>query len=236
MSQPVLIVSALKEELKDFKGHLKNLNKITYKNFIFMTGELGPTKIFIVQSGVGMERAEQAIKIALDVVTPSCIIVTGFCGATQTHIRVSDLIISEKLIFKHVDSDFYTSHEELLTLAQSLAKKRGFCGTTLTTNVPIYKASLKLALGGKTNCLAVNMEGYAVAQVAKEFQIPFIEVRSVLDTAEEDLVEHSQSKSSSFFKQKFEEWKKSRSKRLAQNALTPFLVSFVSKINETKLC
>ncbi|MBI2609086.1 MAG: hypothetical protein HYW47_05735 [Deltaproteobacteria bacterium] len=227
-SQPILIIAALKEELKDLKGHLKNLRHTSFKKMVFFSGELENTKVILVQSGVGLHRAARATRAALEIVSPRCIILTGFCGGTHTDLQPGDIVLSEKLILNADTLRFYTSHENFLNLAKSIKDVKIVSGKTLTTQEPILTAKRKQELGKKLDCLAINMEGYGVAEVAHKASIPFIEMRVVLDPAHEDVPDISSK--FFFFKKRFQLKKLKKNSDTARASLTPYLVSFIKNL------
>ncbi|HLD74916.1 MAG TPA: hypothetical protein VJB34_08465 [Bdellovibrionota bacterium] len=229
----ILIIAALKEELKELKGYVKNSKQTSYKDFIFLLGKIKETKVLVVQSGIGMDRAARATQAALELINPSCIVTIGFCGATRRGLKVSDIVISQKLIFNHSEeSQSYESNAQLIEVAESISKPKPLVGTTLTTHRPIYRSEIKQALGQRTNALALNMEGHAVACVAKQANIPFIEIRSVLDMAEEDLPHPFEDLKLPYFKRQFMNLKMMRHATRARKTLTPFVLQFLKKIPE----
>ena len=234
-TRPILIIAALKEELKELKGYIKDPKQTSYKDFIFHIGKIKENRVLVVQSGVGMDRAARATLSALELITPSCIVTIGFCGATRRGLKVSDIVISQKLIFNHrEDSEYFESNKELIELAQSISKPKPLIGTTLTTHRPIYRSEIKQALGQRTNALALNMEGHAIAHVAKSANIPFIEIRSVLDLAEEDLPHPFEDLKLPYFKRQYMILKMMRHAIRARKTLTPFVIKLLQAFQNQK--
>jgi adenosylhomocysteine nucleosidase len=56
-------------------------------------------------------------------------------------------------------------------------------GALLTSVLPVSDARLKARLFQDTGAVAVDMESAAVAQVAAEYQLPFVTLRVIVDTA-----------------------------------------------------
>ncbi len=234
-NKPILIIAALKEEIKELKGYIKDAKQTSYKDFIFHIGKIKENRVLIVQSGVGMDRATRATQAALELINPSCIVTIGFCGATRCGLKVSDIVISQKLIFNDShDNELYESAPHLVEIAQSVSKPKPLLGTTLTTHRPIYRSEIKQALGQRTHALALNMEGRAVAQVAKKANVPFIEIRSVLDTAEEDLPHPFEDLKIPYFKRQFMNLKMMRNATRARKTLTPFVIKFLQAFHNNQ--
>lgn len=226
----VLIIAAHAEEIKTLKGFIKNLKQATYNNTVFYSGDIGATKVLCVTAGQGMINATRTTRRALKIARPTCIIITGFCGATQEELQTSDLIVSRFIrLEKYKVEKTYKCHENLLQHAKTLKKDRIFFGTTLTTPEPILRSNDKKILGHNNRCIAVNMESYAIAQVAEEEKIPYIEIRSVLDPVHQNLPDLSNS-SFSLKKRWLEKKIKSLSVK-AQDSLARYLVPYIENLS-----
>ena len=231
MNKPllILIIAALKEELKYLKSYVKNSKHVVYKDIQFFSGILSSSKVLIVHSGVGMHKAARATRSALDVARPSYLILTGFCGATQKHLNVGDIVISEKIILRELSPISHGSSEKLIHIARSLQCPLHI-GTTVSSQNALATPEEKLKLGIHTGALAINMEGHAVAQVANLAKIPFIEIRSVLDRVNDSLPD---------FSHDYFSWKKNKyvqrmeiQLKMAHESLTPSLISFIEKTEQ----
>jgi len=228
--QLVLIISAHPEELKSFKGHIKNLKQATYHNSTFYSGDINTSKVVCTTSGQGMINATRAARRALRIIRPSCIVITGFCGATQEELQTADMVISRLIrLDKYKAEKTYACHPDLLSYAPVKCKQtQVHFGTMLTTPEPVLHSNDKKILGHNNRCIAINMEGYAIAQVAEEEHIPFIEIRSVLDPVGQNLPDFSTQKFS--FKKRWLEKKIKHLSVKARESLAIYLVSFIHNL------
>ncbi|MBI2027419.1 MAG: hypothetical protein HYS98_06430 [Deltaproteobacteria bacterium] len=226
----VLIVAAHTEEIKALKGFIKNLKQATYNNTIFYSGDVGTTKVLSVTAGQGMINASRTMKRALRITRPSCIIITGFCGATQEELQTADLIVSRFIrLDKYKVEKTFKCHESLLQHAKTFKTDRLFFGTTLTTPEPVLRSNDKKILGHNNRCIAINMESYAIAQVAEEEKIPYIEIRSVLDPVHQNLPDFSNVNFS--LKKRWLEKKIKNLSIKARNSLAQYLVPYIENLS-----
>ena len=95
------------------------------------------------------------------------IISTGYCGALDPELRVTDIVVGED--------------------ARVRSERRFTKGAVATRDRVAITAAEKRALREETGAIAVDMEAAAVQDRAKELGVPYACVRVVSDTAEENL-------------------------------------------------
>ena len=98
----------------------------------------------------------------------SGILLAGFAGALDPKLNVGDVIV------EGVAPD----------VASALPAK---LASLHTTTAIIATAAQKAALRGQTGAAAVEMEAAAVRELARSVGVPFVHVRAISDTANEDL-------------------------------------------------
>lgn len=152
-------------------------------------------EILLLQSGMGMENAQRAVKYvdhphAHDSGGLSGLLFLGFGGALTPGASIGDLIFCQKLFCNDVAyaSQPYESDRHLLVMAQAAMKGspvRWVIGTSLTVNQPATKPEVKANLNAHYHAQVVDMESYWVACSAVELGIPFLAVRAISDTSDE---------------------------------------------------
>jgi nucleoside phosphorylase len=157
--------------------------------------QLGPWDYLLVQSGMGRERAERALRFVLQRYHPDAVLSLGFCGALAAPLRVGDLVLCSPLTALaalpsplrpvplegelQCDSSLV---EQALQLTTPLL--RGGC---LTLPGVASDPHLKEWLSSNYDSAVVDMESFWLARVAQEAGVPFLVVRSVSDTRTESL-------------------------------------------------
>ena len=151
----------------------------------------GPTAIMVKVSGTGKDNAVSGIKSLLESPTPPDIVLSvGYAAALKDDLKTGDLVISKQF---HINegTEVLESDSRLVDLTRGILDRseelRGFIGDSVT--VPHVAASKreKMELVNRTDALIANMEDYWIGKGAIEAGVPFISVRAVVDTAEQNM-------------------------------------------------
>lgn len=126
---------------------------------------------------------------------PSLLICAGACGALAPGPRIGEVIAAERTIEHDFNLKFikrpqpsYEGH------AESLAKLRGLPGVHLGTiasgDEDVVDAVRSQAIAQSTGAIAVAWEGAGGAKAAAFCKVPFLELRTVTDSADEHAPAH----------------------------------------------
>ena len=142
-------------------------------------------------TGVGKERASAGISDLLDrAVGPDSILSVGFAGALRGELNTGDLVLSRRVHASGEETPIECD-AHLLDLALETSKDpdmpRCFVADSLTVPQVVLNASDKARLAGVTAAWVADMEAYWIGKVAGERGIPFLSVKAVLDTADQEL-------------------------------------------------
>jgi adenosylhomocysteine nucleosidase len=150
-------------------------------------------------TGVGKEKATAGVMALMDAPEkPDAILTLGFAGGLHGALATGDLALSRRLYATGEDAFLEADPELLRTAQEALAeahlsarlserRARHFVSDTLTVPRMVCSASEKGVMAASTRAWAVNMEDYWIGQAALRAGIPFLSVRSVLDTANQDV-------------------------------------------------
>lgn len=194
------IIFAMEEELKELLIFLNITKEYNIFNLKFYEGTIHNTECILVKSGVGKVNAARTTQILIDNINVDYIFNIGVAGGISPILNVGDIVISESLVqhdfditaFEHekgyipeigvyikADEYLYTIANNVLRNANELNIVSGviasgdiFC-TELSMGQKIYK---------KFNALCVEMEGASIAQICHLCHIPFLVLRSISDT------------------------------------------------------
>ncbi|BCG62606.1 MAG: adenosylhomocysteine nucleosidase [Methyloprofundus sp.] len=140
----------------------------------------------VILAGTGSENAHKA-SLKLVAQGAQQLISWGCAGALAPYLKAGDLIIPSAILSQGNTS--LTTHKhwrEQLTnmLGQSL---KCYNGQILESDTVISLAQDKTHQFQCSNALAVDMESAAIARIAAQTELPFIAIRSIVDSAQFDL-------------------------------------------------
>lgn len=189
------------EELEALLENLQNKQTTQHGPFTLHTGKLEGQDILLAQCGIGKVNAA-ALTQLLILQKVDKIIFTGVAGAVDSSLKVGDIVISTDTM-QH-DSDVralgyklgevpgetltWQADEALQRLAFDAAKTiQGISvmkGRVLSGDQFIASADKVKELREVFDGACAEMEGAAVAQVCSKWQIPFVVIRSISDSAD----------------------------------------------------
>jgi adenosylhomocysteine nucleosidase len=192
------ILVAVGEELKAVLRRMKAIRKPVGSRLAW-TGTLAGKPVALVRSGMGRRHAEEAAGRLLASCTPDNMLIMGFCGGISEWAGPTDLVLGEYVMdwpdFPGVSDrdqpDRVLRPDAGLVEIASRFELRGArvtYGGILSVGRLISTTIVKGHHGPRAaRCRALDMESAAAAWVAEEAHVPWIVVRGVTDTLEEDL-------------------------------------------------
>ena len=193
--KPIGLIAAMPEEIKPLVRRIGSVQKESLAGFPLYRFDSHGKKVLLVESGVGMGRAEQATRLLIEAASPQIILNFGFGGATLPGPAVGDLVVATSLLLFRkgscsiVPGPDQALAEKLAALLEEKSGGKGFCvhrGTFITTGEIIGKRAIASLLPPVGNPL-LEMESAAVARMARDNGIPMVAVRAVSDGADEEL-------------------------------------------------
>ncbi len=188
------IIFAMQEEINEF---LKNINE-TKENKIydltFIETKFNNINLILVESGIGKVNAARSTQILIDTYKPNYIFNVGVAGGISENINVLDIVIGEKLIQHDFDITAFNhkkgyipnigtsinSDKKLINIAKTI--KNPIIGTIASGDIFCTDPNMTKKINKKFSALCVEMEGAAIAQVCKLSNTPFLIIRSISDT------------------------------------------------------
>ena len=182
---------------------IKDLTKINLGHLDFYQGRLGTSPVVLVQSGIGKVNAAIATSLLISHFQADFIINTGSAGGIGPDLSIGDLVISDQVAYHDVDNrvfDYaygqmpqmptvYEVKPEFTKLALGLGQKLGWhtrLGLVVTGDSFVAsKDQVKLVKSHFPKALVTEMEGAAVAQTCYNFDVDYLIIRCLSDTADE---------------------------------------------------
>lgn len=150
------------------------------------------SEIEVVRGGIGPDSAARA---AADFFKspehPFSLCSAGFCGGLADGLAVGDVVLATAI----AEGDAAKRERieippKLLKDISESLKAAGIAfhsGTIVSVRDPVLQSAAKRALGSSNSALAVDMESYAIAEIARLHGINFFAVRVVSDAVGDEL-------------------------------------------------
>jgi hopanoid-associated phosphorylase len=133
----------------------------------------------VLVGGGDMARLAERLEALLGQGGISGLVSFGLCGALDPALKVGDLVLGESVADPAVFYDADRAWAGRLAAALPAAT----CGRFASAEKPVGAVEEKAALRSATGALAVDLESFTVARLARDFGVPFAVIRAVSDDA-----------------------------------------------------
>ncbi|RFU71639.1 5'-methylthioadenosine/S-adenosylhomocysteine nucleosidase [Peribacillus saganii] len=196
------IIGAMEEEVTILRNKMENVEKVIIAGCEFNSGTLNGVEVVLLRSGIGKVNAAMSTAVLLERFQPDMVINTGSAGGFSPSLNVGDVVISTEV--RHHDVDVtafgyeygqvpqlppaFVADQKLVDAAEkAIEEMQGIQvvkGLIATGDSFMNDPKRVEAIRDKfTDLYAVEMEAAAVAQVAHQFNVPFVIIRALSDIA-----------------------------------------------------
>lgn len=198
----IAIIGAMEEEVSLLRSNITNKEIIEVASCEFTSGQIGEKQVVLLKSGIGKVNAAMSTAILLEKFKPNLIINTGSAGGYNPDLNIGDLVISTEVRHHDVDVTIFDyeygqvpqmppafiADPSLITTAKNAVGKiegiQAVTGLIATGDSFMNDPDRVEFVRNKFPKLqAVEMEAAAIAQVAYQFNVPFVIIRSLSDIA-----------------------------------------------------
>lgn len=194
------IIFAMEEELKELLKFLNITNEYNIFELKFYEGTIHNVECILVKSGVGKVNAARTTQILIDNIKVDYIFNIGVAGGVSNLLNVGDIVIGESLVQHDFDITafdhekgyipeigvFIKSDEYLYKIANDILRNINelnvVSGVIASGDIFCTELSMGQKINQKFNALCVEMEGASIAQICHLCHIPFLVLRSISDT------------------------------------------------------
>ena len=195
------IIFAQREELEAFLKKVELGNKNQIQEVVFYECSLPEVDCVLVESGVGKVNAARITQLLMDSYPVSTILNVGVAGSVSKEVGIEEIVIGDKMIQYDFDisafdhevgyipdiGTYIETDRELLAIARRVStKKKVHVGNIASGDTFLTDAKKGEELSQNFNALCVEMEGAAVAQVCFLAKIPFMIIRTISDSPQEE--------------------------------------------------
>jgi adenosylhomocysteine nucleosidase len=198
----IAIIGAMEEEVTILRDRIEDKTVEVIAGCEFTFGKMDGVEVILLRSGIGKVNAAMSTTILLEKYAPDYVINTGSAGGYDPNLNIGDLVISSEV--RHHDVDLtvfgyeygqvaqlppaFLADKELIKVAEEGAKEisevqtiQGLIATGDSfMNDPVRVDYIRDKF---SDLKAVEMEAAAIAQVAHQFRVPFVIIRSLSDIA-----------------------------------------------------
>ncbi|PLA76689.1 5'-methylthioadenosine/S-adenosylhomocysteine nucleosidase [Ligilactobacillus agilis] len=198
------IICAMEEEIKELRAQLTNANEENIANMIFYSGQINNHEVVLVRAGIGKVQAGVTTAFLIENFKVDAVINSGSAGGIGTGLAVGDLVLSTGAAYHDASAtvfgykpgqlpqqpQIFEADQELLQAVSEAASQAGLQVKPglIVTGDQFVSSQAQIAAIKEIypQALCCEMEGAAVAQVAYQFDKPFLIVRAMSDVGDED--------------------------------------------------
>ncbi|KIY23017.1 MULTISPECIES: 5'-methylthioadenosine/S-adenosylhomocysteine nucleosidase [Mesobacillus] len=199
------IIGAMDEEVDLLRSKITEIDEMNLAGSEFYKGYIGHQEVVLLKSGIGKVNAAMGTALMIEKFQPDVIINTGSAGGFHGELSVGDIVISTEVRHHDVDVTIFgyeygqvpkmpasfSPDENLVRVAEKSAVKikgiqvvKGLIASGDSfMNDP---EKVEFIRNKMPDLFAVEMEAAAIAQVAYQFKVPFVIIRSLSDIAGKD--------------------------------------------------
>lgn len=190
-----MIFCAFGAELAPLRACVRAEQELDLEDVNGCHGTIGKTNVVLAASGIGMRRAQASARRVFDRIDGiEMVVLTGVAGALVDNLAIGDVVIADRLMTREgrgagIDRTIEVSPDYLKASSTALeaAAIPHVRGALLTVRYPLTTGAEKRRAGMATGAIAVDMETAVIAAEAAQRGIPFVAIRTIMDTVEHDL-------------------------------------------------
>lgn len=201
----ISIIGAMEEEVSILRKQMGDIKTEIIANCEFTVGRIEDKQVILLKSGIGKVNAAMSTSILLERFKPDIVINTGSAGGYHPDLNIGDLVISTEVRHHDVDATIFGYEygqvpqmppafmadpflvEKAARAAEKIDGIQTVEGLIATGDSFMNDPSrVEFVRQQFQDLYAVEMEGAAIAQVAWQFGVPFVVIRSLSDIAGKD--------------------------------------------------
>ena len=198
------IICAMPEELKELLEQIENVTEKEIGGKKYYSGTIAGQNVVLVESGIGKVEVGITTEHLITDFDVDVVINSGSAGGIGEHQHVGDIVISTETAYHDADARaFDYAYGQLpgqparFTASQKWGDALANAGEKTGLNIEkglivsgdqfvASKEAVKRIKQFFPDALSAEMEGAAVGQVAYDHDVPYVVVRAMSDTADDD--------------------------------------------------
>jgi len=181
----IAIAAAHAMEFTTFRRYMGRVQKLPLEDWhVYLWRHLG-NEVILLETGIGPKKAQGAFRALLRTHKIDCAINFGSAGMINGDYQVGDAFLADEIADAVSGRILKTDAQMTNEIASFLesAARPFHRGRLLTSPEPVAKSSHRMRLGEKFHVCAVDMEAFALAELALRRGIPFASLKMFSDRA-----------------------------------------------------
>jgi adenosylhomocysteine nucleosidase len=191
----ILIFCAFGAELRSLRTLLSDAKPLTGPDLRGFQGRAGGSDAALIATGIGVRRAQQAAALALGhFYSTNRIIITGVAGALDATLPIGRVVLADRLMVRRgnefaaeTEIEAPRAHREPFAAALDAARITFAVGPFLTSRRALARVADKRRAYEALGAIAVDMESAVVALESAKRDLPFVCIRTIMDTAVDEI-------------------------------------------------
>jgi nucleoside phosphorylase len=191
----ILLFCAFEAEFTPLRARLQSKTALGHADLEGCYGRIGNAEVALVKTGIGMRRAREAASRALGRLHGTNLVaITGVAGALREGLPVGRVVLADRLMTRREESfhpdrilDATRDRFDGFGAALTASGIEYATGPILTSRRAIAKIADKRLAADQSGAVAVDMESAMIALEAHRRGLPFVCMRTILDTAAQEL-------------------------------------------------
>lgn len=198
------IIGAMEQETRTLLGQMENIERKTVHHLEYISGTIYGKEVVLTQSGIGKVNSALATAFLIDRYQPSVVINTGSAGGLQPNLTIGEVVIGKEVAYHDVDATAFgytkgqvpqmpATYQADAAIAEQVSKAATAVGLRVDTGLIVssdsFVANPKEVERIKhefPEAKATEMEGASIAQVCYQMKVPFLIVRAISDSANDE--------------------------------------------------
>jgi adenosylhomocysteine nucleosidase len=181
----IAIAAAHAMEFSTFRRYMGRVQKLPLGKWQHYIWQYQGNRVILLETGMGPENARGAAKTLLQTYKVDCMVNFGSAGMINEELKVGDAFLVKEITEAASGKLVRTNRQMTEAISAFLNEQdRGFaCGRLLTSPEPVVRRAHRQRLAEQFMVGAVDMEAYALAEVAATAKFPFAALKMISDRA-----------------------------------------------------
>lgn len=198
------IIGAMAQETKTLLENMQGMEKKNIQHLEYVSGKIGNQEVVLTQSGIGKVNSALATAFMIEHYQPELIINTGSAGGLKAGMKVGDVLVADSLSYHDVDATafgyqkgqvpqmpaVYYSNSEVIAEIRQAIESVGLnhqIGMIVSSDSFIADPQEVARISSEfPEAGATEMEGASIAQTCHLMGVPFVVVRAISDSSDDD--------------------------------------------------